>query len=88
MSERLPPDRREAFVAQMTQQVNMVYMKQLMFDGLVANLTAAELQGAARFYSSPEGKAVREKLPKVIDEIMPLIQAELSRTARRLSRPR
>ena len=88
MSERLPPDRREAFVAQMTQQVNMVYMKQLMFDGLVANLTAAELQGAARFYSSPEGKAVREKLPKVIDEIMPLIQAELSRTARRLSLPR
>ena len=85
MSERLPPDRREAFVAQMTEQVNMVYMKQLMFDGLVGNLTA-ELRGAARFYGSPEGRAVREKLPTGIDEIMPLIQAELSRTARRLSR--
>src|SRR2546428_4445903 len=88
MSEQLPPDRRKAFVAQMTEQVNIVYMKQLMFDGLVGNLTAAELQGAARFYISPEGKAVREKLPRVIDEIMPLIQAELSRTGRRLSLPR
>ena len=71
----------------MTEQVNMVYMKQLMFDGLVGNLTA-ELRGAARFYGSPEGRAVREKLPTGIDEIMPLIQAELSRTARRLSLPR
>ena len=35
----------------MTEQVNMVYMKQLMFDGLVGNLTA-ELRGAARFYGS------------------------------------
>jgi Uncharacterized protein conserved in bacteria (DUF2059) len=46
---------------------------------------ARELRAAAVFYGTPEGKAIREKLPKVIDGIMPLIQKELVRTARQVS---
>ena len=86
MSDRLPEAQRATFLEQMNQRVDMVYMKGVMLDGLVANLTANELRAAARFYASPEGKAVREKLPKVIDEIMPMIQSELNRAARRLVR--
>src|SRR3989442_7364211 len=49
-------------------------------------VTAPELRAAATFYRSPEGTAIRQKLPQVIDGIMPLIQNELVRTTRRLSR--
>jgi hypothetical protein len=86
ISDRLPEAQRETFLEQMNQRVDMVYMKGVMLDGLVANLTENELRAAARFYGSPEGKAVREKLPKAIDEIMPMIQSELNRAARRLVR--
>jgi len=54
-------------------------------DGLVTGLSARELRAAAVFYGTPEGKAIREKLPKVIDGIMPRIQKELVRTARQVS---
>ena len=37
-------------------------------------------------YATPEGHAVREKLPKAIDDVMPLIREELGRTVRRLPR--
>ena len=40
-------------------------------------VTAPELRAAATFYRSPEGTAIRQKLPQVIDGIMPLIQNEL-----------
>jgi hypothetical protein len=85
MSEEVIQHQREAFVAQMRQRVDMTYMKQVMLDGLVTGLSARELRAAAVFYGTPEGKAIREKLPKVIDGIMPLLQKELVRTARQLS---
>jgi hypothetical protein len=85
MSEEVIQHQREAFVAQMRQRVDMTYMKQVMLDGLVTGLSVTELRAAAVFYGTPEGKAIREKLPKVIDGIMPLIQKELVRTARQLS---
>jgi hypothetical protein len=85
MSEDVPAGKRERFVEQMTQRVDLAAMKQVMLDGLVTGLTSAELRAAAVFYGTPAGKAVREKLPKVIDGIMPLIQEELARTARQLS---
>lgn len=55
-----------------------------MVEALIGNLTAAELKAAARFHATPAGHAVREKLPKVIDDVMPLIREELGRTVRRL----
>jgi hypothetical protein len=85
MSEKLPESKRDAFIEQMSQRVDMVYIKDVMLDGLVAGLTATELRAAATFYRSPEGKAIRQKLPQVIDGITPLIQNELTRTTRRLS---
>jgi hypothetical protein len=86
MSHELPENQRQAFIEEMEQRVNMAYMKGVMLDGLVTELTTAELSAAAKFYASPEGKSVREKLPKVIDGITPLIQGELERTARKLLR--
>jgi len=84
ISEHLPPEKRNAFVEQMNQRVDMTYMKAVMLDALVADLSPAELRAAAAFYASPEGHAIREKLPRVIDHVMPLIQKELAETARRL----
>jgi len=86
ISQQLAEARRDAFIEQMEQRIDMAYMKRVMIDGLVAELTVAELKAAAKFYGSPEGKAVREKLPKVIDSITPLIQSEVERTARKLLR--
>jgi hypothetical protein len=84
ISEHLPLEKRRAFVEQMNHQVDMTYMKAVMLDGLVADLSVAELRAATAFYSSQEGHAIREKLPNVIDHVMPLIQKELAETARRL----
>jgi hypothetical protein len=83
ISEHLPREKRRAFVEQMNHQVDMTYMKAVMLDGLVADLSVAELRAATAFYSSQEGHAIREKLPNVIDHVMPLIQKELAETARR-----
>jgi hypothetical protein len=85
MSAHVAADQRARFVEEMTQRVDMAYMKQVMLDGLVTGLSEAELKAAATFYGTPAGKAIREKLPTVIDGIMPLIQKELARTARQLS---
>lgn len=84
ISEHLPLEKRNAFVTLMSQRVDMTYMKAVMLDALVADLSVAELRSAAAFYASPEGSAIREKLPRVIDHVMPLIQKELAETARRL----
>jgi len=84
ISEHLPLEKRNAFVALMSQRVDMTYMKAVMLDALVADLSPAELRAATAFYASPEGSAIREKLPRVIDHVMPLIQKELAETARRL----
>ena len=85
MSEEVIQNQREAFVAQMRQRVDITHMKQVMLDGLVTGLSARELRAAAVFYGTPEGQPIREKLPKVIDGIMSLIQKELVRTARQVS---
>lgn len=84
ISHEVSPDRQDWFVEQMARQVDLPYIRRVMVDGLTTNLTAAELKAAARFYATPEGRAVREKLPRVIDDVMPLIREELGRTVRRL----
>lgn len=84
ISAEVAQERREWFVEEMNRQVDLLYVRGVMVDGLTANLSAAELRAAARFYGSPEGKAVREKLPKVTDGIMPLLREELVRAVRRL----
>jgi hypothetical protein len=86
MSEDLPENRRETFVEQMRERVDMNYVKRVLIDGLVAGLSTTELKAATKFYSSPEGKAFRAKLPTATDKVMPLIQAELMRSAQRLTR--
>src|SRR3989442_14662558 len=45
MSERLPPDRREAVGAQMTEEGNMGDMKKTMFEGFGAHLPPGGLKG-------------------------------------------
>lgn len=84
ISEHLPLEKRNAFVTLMSQRVDMTYIKAVMLDALVADLSPSELRAATAFYSSPEGSAIREKFPRVIDHVMPLIQKELAETARRL----
>ena len=84
ISVDVAPDRRDWFIEQMNRQVDLAYVRRVMLDGLTAGLSTAELRAAARFYATPEGHAVRDKLPKVIDDIMPLIREELKRTVRRL----
>jgi len=84
ISHDVSPDRQDWFIQQMARQVDLPYIRRVMLEGLTANLTAAELRAAARFYATPEGRAVRDKLPKVIDDVMPLIREELGRTVRRL----
>jgi Uncharacterized protein conserved in bacteria (DUF2059) len=84
ISHDVSSDRQDWFVEQMSRQVDLAYVRRVMMEGLIGNLTAAELKAAARFYATPEGHAVRDKLPKAIDDVMPLIQEELARTVRRL----
>ena len=86
ISHDVSPDRQDWFVEQMSRQVDLAYVRRVMVEGLIGNLTAAELKAAARFYATPEGHAVRDKLPKAIDDAMPLIREELARTVRRLPR--
>jgi hypothetical protein len=84
ISHDVAPERHDWFVEQMGRRVDLSYIRRVMENGLTATLSTAELDAAAHFYSTPEGRAVRDKLPKVIDSIMPLIREELARTVRRL----
>jgi Uncharacterized protein conserved in bacteria (DUF2059) len=84
ISHDVAPERQDWFVEQMARRVDLGYVRRVMVEGRIGNLTAAELKAAARFYATPEGHAVREKLPKVIDDVMPSIREELGRTVRRL----
>jgi hypothetical protein len=84
ISHDVASERHDWFVEQMGRRVDLSYIRRVMENGLTATLSTAELDAAAHFYSTPEGRAVRDKLPKVIDSIMPLIREELARTVRRL----
>lgn len=63
MAERYPEDRREAFIARMTEVFDKQALTEISVKAMADTFTAAELQKMIDFHGSPEGKTIGQKMP-------------------------
>lgn len=88
LAQQLPADRRAEFIAAMANLIDVARLREIMLDAMVRHFTAGELDALARFYGSPEGRAVVAKMPGYMADMMPPLQQEvLSAAQQLLSRP-
>ncbi|BEQ15519.1 DUF2059 domain-containing protein [Desulfoferula mesophila] len=81
ISGQLPPDQRQKFIDQ-----GKAYFDEKRIAGIKKQwvamcaevFTAKELKAMVKFYGSPEGMAIRDKMPKLMDGNTKVIGGELS----------
>ncbi|MFA5111194.1 MAG: DUF2059 domain-containing protein [Desulfobaccales bacterium] len=83
----LPENNREAFMKVMNSPELEQATHRIMLAALVKDFTVAELNAMVAFYGSPEGQSAYKKFVPYMGEIMPLIQAEVRKTATATLKP-
>ena len=56
---------------------------QIILKALVKHFTVNEIKAMTAFYSSPEGKSIRQKMMPIWAEVMPQVNQELAKALRR-----
>jgi hypothetical protein len=79
LSQQVPSNRREEFVALMRKLVPVDAMQAVTIETMSRHFTVNEIEAMTRFQSSPEGKAIMGKLGGYMGELMPQIQREVLR---------
>jgi len=79
MARNYPPEKREEFVKIMTQYFDIEAFTKTMKNLMVTIFTADELAEMAAFYGSPTGISATRKMGTYMAEILPSIQAEVSK---------
>jgi hypothetical protein len=79
LSQQVPSNRREEFVALMRKLVPVDAMQAVTIETMSRHFTVNEIEAMTRFQSSPEGKAIMDKLGGYMGELMPQIQREVLR---------
>jgi hypothetical protein len=79
LSQQVPSNRREEFVALMRKLVPVDAMQAVTIETMSRHFTVAEIEAMTKFQSSPEGKAIMGKLGAYMGELMPQIQREVLR---------
>jgi hypothetical protein len=79
LSQQVPSNRREEFVALMRKLVPVDAMQAVTIETMSRHFTVAEIEAMTKFQSSPEGKAIMGKLGVYMGELMPQIQREVLR---------
>lgn len=70
MAENFPADKREQFIKDMNDAVDIPKLEQLAVESLVKNFSTPELNVMTSFYSSKEGKAIYDKMPNYLSDIV------------------
>lgn len=79
MVRTLPEKNRALFLSAMKEHLRTDMLESAMKATMTKHFTAAELNELADFYGSPTGKAALAKMPTLMAEMMPLMQAEVQR---------
>ncbi len=83
-AQRFPSEERAAVVALFKKHLRIDAIEELMVASLVKNFTTAELDALATFYSSGPGKSAMEKMAPFMQTMMPVLQAEIMETVKRV----
>ncbi|NEU97442.1 DUF2059 domain-containing protein [Bradyrhizobium uaiense] len=75
----VPESQRSAFVAVMTQNLDLKAVEDLMRGSMIKNFTADELKALADFYASPIGKSAMAKMGNYLADAMPKMMVELQK---------
>jgi hypothetical protein len=86
LSATVPADQRELFRKAITEYLDLPAFTRVMHDGLVKHFTADELKALADFYGSTIGKAAMKKLGVYTADVMPAMQAEITRAVDKASK--
>jgi len=84
----LPPDRREAFLAQMRGVVRVEVLERITRDALIKTFTIDELNALADFYGSRHGASAISKFGPYMAEVMPALMEEMRRAMQSLQPPK
>jgi len=79
LSQQVPLNRREEFVALMRKLVPIDAMQTVTIETMSRHFTVEEIEAMTRFQGSPEGRAIMGKLGSYMGELMPQIQREVLR---------
>jgi len=79
VSGKLPEQVQKKFTEVMTSQAMKDSTYQITLKALVKHYTVNELKAMTAFYSSPEGKSVRQKMMPYMGEVMPQLYQEVSK---------
>lgn len=78
MSQQMPEEQREAFIHYM-KNADWEKVKATSTEVTAKHLTVKEIKAMEAFYGSPEGKAIMAKFPQMMADMMPMIQAEVTK---------
>ncbi len=76
---KLPEQVQKKFNEVMTSQAMKDSTYQITLKALVKHFTVNELKAMTAFYSSPEGKSIRQKMMPYMGEVMPQIYQEVAK---------
>ncbi len=79
MAANLPPEQRASFKASITSDLDISALTTAMLNSMVKHFTTEELKALADFYSSPIGKSAMKKFGDYMADVMPAIQAEMTK---------
>ena len=86
MAKNMPPEQRDTFKTTLTKHLDIAAITSAITEAMVRNFTADELQALANFYGSPVGKSAMKKFGTYMADVMPAIQAEMSKAMAKTNR--
>lgn len=84
IAKELPPEQREAFLAQMRGIVRVEALERITRDALVNTFTTDELNALADFYGSRHGASAISKFGPYMAQVMPPLLEEVQRALQEL----
>ena len=85
MAANLPPAEREKFKQTLTSQLDIPALTKAMTDAMVKHFTTEELKALADFYGSPVGKSAMQKFGAYMADVMPTMEAEITKAQAKAS---
>jgi hypothetical protein len=85
MATNLPADQRQQFKQMMTKDLEIAAVSKAMTDAMVKHFTTEELKALADFYGSPVGKSAMQKFGAYMADLMPVMQAEITKAAAKMN---
>lgn len=82
LAMQLAPEERGDFIQFMRTKINIEAIEQKSAQAMAAHFTVREIRALTKFYSSPEGRAINEKYEDYMNDVMPVIQSQLSGAAK------